>query len=146
MNITRYTDYSLRTLIFLATHPERLVTINDIAEGFGISRNHLMKVVQELSAREYVYAQRGKHGGIRLNRPADEINIGEVVRVLENRTALVECFAATNHCVITPVCKLKGAFASATEQFFKVLDSYVLADLVDDSNRSDLIQILRMEP
>lgn len=145
MNITRYTDYSLRVLIYLAADRHQLATISEIAERFAISRNHLMKVVQALSHDGLVYAQRGKNGGIALNREPEQINIGALVRRLEGVSGLVECLGDQSACVITPVCRLKGIFAEAMEQFFSVLDTYTLADLVTPEARPVLQQILHIE-
>ncbi len=128
MNVTRFTDYSLRVLIFTALHNGELVTIKEIAEKYEISKNHLMKVVQELSNRGYLIATRGKNGGIRLSKDPAEINIGELVRLQEQGSTLVECFGNDNQCVITPACQLKQIFAQAMEAFFLHLDNYTLAD------------------
>jgi len=130
MHITRYTDYSLRVLMYLAVKGNELSTIRDIAESYSISKNHLMKVVQELSARGYIEAFRGKNGGIRLNKTPESINVGKLIRTLEKDQPVVECSGADNHCVITPTCKLKSVFSEALESFFQTLDNYSLADLV----------------
>lgn len=143
MRITRYTDYSLRVLMYVALVPEgRLSTIREVAEAYDISRNHLMKVVNELTALGYLQAQRGKNGGIRLNRPAEEINVGELVRHMEASLALVECFGSDNHCTITPLCQLKHALANAMEAFFSTLDDYTLADLLPRRSQGKLQQTL----
>ncbi|WP_196140912.1 Rrf2 family transcriptional regulator [Aliikangiella sp. G2MR2-5] len=142
MNITRFTDYALRVLIYLGVNDQELITIKDAAERYGISKNHLMKVVQELSAKGYVEAIRGKNGGIRLNRPPQEIRIGELVRGFEQDSTLVECFGANNQCVITPACMLKPMFAEAMNQFFLYLEKFTLADLLKGSGKTKLDQIL----
>ncbi len=145
MHITRYTDYSLRVLIYLATNDEQLSTISDIAKSYGISKNHLMKIVQQLNLQGYLLAIRGKNGGIRLDRPANEINIGRLVRDIENKSKLVECFGEENQCVITPSCQLKRIFAEAQESFFKSLDAYTLEDLLGIHRKNQLSELLAIK-
>jgi Rrf2 family nitric oxide-sensitive transcriptional repressor len=145
MHINRYTDYSLRVLLYLAIKGDQLSTINEIAQSYGISKNHLMKIVQQLSAKGYLLAIRGKHGGIRLNRPASEINVGALVRDIEDRNKLVECFGEKNQCIITPSCALKHMFAKAQESFFKTLDRYKLSDLLSDNKANELAEILTIQ-
>ena len=141
MNVTRFTDYALRVLIYLGVNDQNLVTIKDVATSYDISKNHLMKVVQELSAQGYVEATRGKNGGIKLSRSADQINIGELVRKFEQQSVLIECFGESNQCVITPACQLKEIFAGALEHFFIYLEQYTLADLIKHPHSKQLIQI-----
>ncbi len=131
MQITRYTDYSLRVLIYLAVHPDQLCTIQNIADSYGISKNHLMKIVQELNLKGYVTAVRGKRGGVSLSKPPSEINVGELVRIMEHDSKLLECFSENNQCVITPNCRLKGAFMHALESFYQCLDNYKLSDFLN---------------
>ena len=145
MNITRFTDYSLRVLIYTALHPHQLVTIKDIAQRYNISKNHLMKVVQSLSTQGYLVSIRGKNGGIRLQREANTINLGQVVRLHEQNSVLVECFGDNNQCVITPSCQLKGLLAQAMECFFAHLDNYSLADLVSAPQHAELHQLLSVK-
>lgn len=142
MHITRYTDYSLRVLMYLAVHNDRLSTIRDIAESYDISKNHLMKIVQQLSAKGYIEAMRGKNGGIRLACSPRDINIGKLVRDIELGSPLVECFGQDNVCVITPACQLKRVLAEALESFFKTLDRYSLADMVPPPRENRLQQLL----
>ncbi|MGB5211628.1 MAG: Rrf2 family transcriptional regulator [Gammaproteobacteria bacterium] len=142
MRLTVFTDYALRVLMYLAVNPEQRVTIRDVAEGYGISRNHLMKVVNKLTRAELVDASRGVNGGLRLARAPEEITIGEVVRKTEDEIALVECFRADNQCIITPECALKDVFGEAQTAFLDVLDSYTLADLM--APRSRLAKRLRI--
>ncbi len=130
MRLTRYTDYSLRVLIYLAVRPDGFGTIQAVAEAYDISRNHLMKVVQELNRRGYIDTVRGKGGGMRLRLPPAKINVGRVVRDMENDMVLVECFGPDNRCVITPECMLKNVLSEALSAFLAVLDRYTLADLV----------------
>jgi Rrf2 family nitric oxide-sensitive transcriptional repressor len=134
VKLTRYTDYALRVLMHLAARPERLSSISEIARGYGISHNHLMKVVHDLRKNGYVAAVRGRSGGIRLGRRASEINIGDVVRHTEEGFDLVNCAA----CVIAPACGLTGVLAQALGAFMRVLDGYTLADLVADRSEAIL--------
>lgn len=145
MQITRYTDYSLRVLIYLAINQDQLTTISDIANSYGISKNHLMKIVQQLNLQGYLLATRGKNGGIKLNRPAEKINIGQLVREIEGKNKLVECFGSDNQCVITPSCQLKNIFAEAQDNFFKTLDAYTLSDLLGPKQQNNLITLLAIK-
>jgi Rrf2 family nitric oxide-sensitive transcriptional repressor len=142
MHITRYTDYSLRILIYLAINNDQLSTINEIAQSYRISKNHLMKIVQQLNVKGYLLAIRGKNGGIKLNRAPGDINIGSLVREMEESNKLVECFGDNNHCVIAPSCQLKSLFAEAQESFFSILDKYTLADLVPVRRQAELSELL----
>lgn len=141
MRLTVFTDYALRVLMYLALEPDRRVTIRDIAEDYGISRNHLTKVVNNLARAGLVNASRGVKGGLMLARPGTEIGVGEVIRVTEEDLALVECFRDDNQCVITPACRLKNIVWQAREAFFEVLDGYTVADLV--ANQAELRRLLR---
>lgn len=129
MRLTAFTDYGLRALMWLAAQPDRLVTTDEIAQGHGISRHHLVKVVRELAEAGLILTQRGGGGGMRLARPAHEITIGEVVRRLEARHALVECFQADGgECILDPGCRLKSRLKRASEAFLSDLDRSTLAD------------------
>lgn len=131
MKLTDYTDYTLRVLIYLALHPDQLVTIQQIAEGYRISKNHLMKIVNQLSQSGLVVATRGRNGGVRLARPAAQVNIGAVVRATEADFRIVECFdQVNNQCVLSPACRLRAAMHEALEAFFRVLDGLSLADVI----------------
>ena len=132
MRLTRYTDYALRVLLYVAAKPDDLCSIGEIARAYGISQNHLMKVVNDLANAGYVATVRGRSGGVRLGRPAAEINIGEVVRHTEDGFEVVDC--AT--CVIAPICGLSRALDEAVRAFLAVLDSYTLGDLM--ARRADL--------
>lgn len=144
MHITRYTDYSLRVLMYVALKGDELSTIREIADRYDISKNHLMKVVQELNSKGYLHAIRGKNGGLRLRGEPQDINLGELVRRTEQDLSLVECFSAGSHCVLTPSCQLKQVFAEALQAFFRVLDGYTLADLVDPAQSPTMKQLLRI--
>ena len=131
MRLTTHTDYALRVLMYLALRPGESSTIQEIADRYGISKNHLMKVVQHLGAAGWIETSRGRGGGLRLAKPASAIDLGAVVRSTEEDVALVECFKPEEHlCAITPACRLKGIFAEALEAFFQALSRHTLADLV----------------
>ncbi len=130
MRFTVFTDYALRVLMYLALQPDRKVRIREVSEGYGISHNHLMKVVNKLTRAELVEASRGVNGGLILARAAEDISVGEVVRKCEDDIALVECFRQDNQCVITPECELARVFGHALEEFMAILDQYTIADLV----------------
>jgi Rrf2 family nitric oxide-sensitive transcriptional repressor len=131
MELTFYTDYSLRVLIYLAVQGDRRRQISDIADAYGISRNHLTKVVHGLARAGFIHSYRGKGGGITLAREAREINIGAVVRYTEGALKPVECFRSSdNRCVITGACGLAGVVGEACESFLATFDHYTLADLI----------------
>ena len=131
MQLTQYTDYSLRVLIYLAKNPEGLTTVSEIAEYHGISRNHLVKVIHNLSIRGFILTTRGRNGGMRLSRPPSKIILGDVIRKTEPNFDIAECFnTANNCCVITSNCGLKSMFSEARMVFIKTMDKYTLADAV----------------
>ncbi|HTB45630.1 MAG TPA: Rrf2 family transcriptional regulator [Acetobacteraceae bacterium] len=130
MRLTVFTDYTLRTLIYLALRPDTLVTIADIAGAYKISNNHLMKVVHQLALSGDVVTVRGQRGGLRLARPAVEINVGAVVRRSEADLEMMPCFGTEGACVIKPECVLANAVEQALRAFLAALDGYTLADLV----------------
>ena len=133
MRLTQWTDYTLRVLMYCAACNGRAqpVTITEVAESYGISRSHLTKIVQQLAASELLETTRGRGGGMRLMRPAAEINVGAVVRATETDFNLVECFdAATNQCRLSSHCRLQTILGEAIHNFFSVLDRYTLADLL----------------
>ena len=143
MRLTVFTDYTLRTLIYLGLRTDRLVTIAEIAEAYQISGNHLTKVVHQLSLAGDVSTMRGQRGGMRLARPAGEINIGAVVRRTEADMELVPCFGADAGCAIQPDCVLSGVLDTALRAFLDVLDRYTLADLL--APRAALASRLRID-
>ncbi len=127
--MTMFTDFGLRVLMRLAGEPNRPFTADEIAVEFRISRHHLTKVVSTLAAAEIIVTQRGAGGGMRLARSAETISIGEVVRLLEAKQALVECFRADGGaCVLTPHCRLKGKLSAARDAFLRELDGSTLAE------------------
>lgn len=129
MQLTQFTDFSLRVLIYLARLPEPgMATIPEVSQYHRISRNHLVKVVNNLANQGFLVTTRGKGGGMRLARPADTIHIGEVVRLTEPHMRMVECFdVKTNQCQIIKGCALKSALYEARAAFMSVLDKYTLA-------------------
>jgi Rrf2 family transcriptional regulator, nitric oxide-sensitive transcriptional repressor len=132
MRLTRYTDYAMRVLLHLAARDDDdLSSIGEIAALYKISRNHLMKVVQDLGKAGFVRTVRGRGGGIALARPADQIIIGQVVRQTEEGFQLVDC----GGCVIAPACTLPRALDEATAAFIAVLDKYSLEDLLDQRHQ-----------
>ncbi|WP_407525255.1 Rrf2 family transcriptional regulator [Methylobacterium oryzisoli] len=143
MRLTRYTDYALRTLIYLGVHEPRQSSIAEIARAYGISENHLTKVVHQLGRLGLIRTIRGRGGGLRLALPPAEIVVGAVVRQTEEDLALVECFAG-HACAITPSCRLKRALGEALAAFLEVLDRTTLADLLEGPARSDLARLLEI--
>lgn len=129
MRLTSFTDYGLRALMRMASVPERAFSTAEIADEFGISRNHLNKVVQRLARHGFVATRRGAGGGAMLARPASEIGLGDLVRLLEQDQALVECFSPDGACCVTPVCRLKGKLYAAEAAFLAELDRSTLADV-----------------
>lgn len=130
MRLTNFTDYALRVLMYAGTHGDRLVTIEETAEAYGISRAHLMKIVNLLTRAGYLRAVRGHSGGLALARRPSKIQLGEVMRATEPDFALVECFIADNHCRITPRWRMRGALQEALGALWQTLDRYTLADLL----------------
>ena len=127
MHLTLFTDYALRSALYLACHPDRLVSVDEVGRAYGISRHHLVKVVQTLVELGVVEAQRGRGGGMRLAMHPSEINVGWLVRRTEPHFNLVECFdLETNTCPIAPACGLKGTLQRAQRAFLEVLDEYTL--------------------
>ncbi|MDX8398218.1 MAG: Rrf2 family transcriptional regulator [Mariprofundaceae bacterium] len=131
MQLTMYTDYSLRVLLYLAGKPDERVTITEISEHFQISRNHLVKVVHNLGKLKLIHTIRGKSGGMILALKAEDINIESVIKQIEPHLNLLECFDdQTNTCPITTDCKLKGVIFEARQGFLDVLKKYTLADML----------------
>lgn len=129
MQLTLFSDYSLRILLYLTMHRERRVALPEIASAYGISQNHLVKVVQRLIEEGWVESVRGRGGGLSLARDPREINVATVVRITEPHMNLVECFDAdTNTCPIDPACGLKKVLLRAQEAFMKELEQHTLAD------------------
>lgn len=134
MRLTSYTDYTLRTLMYLGVNRDRLVTIQDIADLHAISKNHLMKVVYQLGLSGLVETVRGRNGGLRLKREPADINIGALVRETETDFYMAECFDRdNNHCALSSACKLKSVLRRATQAYLTVLDQETLASLLESA-------------
>lgn len=144
MHLTLWTDYALRTLVYVGAKGDRLATIAEIAESFDISNAHLMKVVNKLARQGYVATVRGKGGGIKLRQAPSQIRIGAVVRQTEEELAVMGCLAAAGFCRIEGCCVLQGALRKATLAFLETLDGYTLADLL--APRAKLIHSLGIAP
>lgn len=133
MQLTTFTDYGLRALMYLAAEPDRLCSVRELAEHYGISRNHLVKVVHKLSQLGYIASHKGKGGGIRLARDPAELNLGDMIRSLEPNMDIVECFdKETNTCKVTNTCHLKHFLYDANQAFIESLSQHTLADAVPD--------------
>jgi Rrf2 family nitric oxide-sensitive transcriptional repressor len=144
VQLTAYTDYALRVLIFLAMHADRLVTIAEIAAAYKISKNHLMKIVHQLGKEGFLETVRGRHGGLRLGQPPERLQIGAIVRQTEPHFHMVECFHhPTNRCPISPACGLANVLTEARAAFLTVLDRYTLADIIQE--KAALMQLLESD-
>jgi len=131
MQLTMYSDYSLRVLLHLGMHPERLVPLSEVSELHNVSHHHLVKVVQNLVAQGFVQTVRGKAGGMRLAVDASTLNIGDIVRATEPHMNLLECFDVENNtCPLIGQCRLKGVLYEARKNFTDTLDRYTLADML----------------
>lgn len=131
MQLTQFTDYGLRSLMYLAAQPDKLCSVREIAEHYGISRNHLVKVVHRLSQLGYVASSKGKGGGIQLAHKPKTLRLGDLVLALEPNMHLVECFnRETNTCTVVSACTLKHFLADANTAFLKSLNQHTLADAV----------------
>jgi Rrf2 family nitric oxide-sensitive transcriptional repressor len=141
VHLTQFSDYSLRLVIYLACHPEKVASVDTISQAFGISRHHLVKVVQTLTELGVVESQRGRGGGMRLAKSPSQINVGWLIRRTEPHLNLVECFEPkTNTCPIAPACGLKGALRRAQQAFLGVLDEYSLDQFL--TQRAELVTLL----
>lgn len=141
MRLTLHTDYALRTLLYLGARPEVRVSIREIAHAYGISENHLVKVVYRLGQGEFIKTIRGRGGGLMLARPAEEIRIGTVVRFTEEDMMLVDCDGLSSGgrpCILSPACRLRGVLGEALDAFMGVLDRYTLADILQPTDLAKL--------
>lgn len=139
MQLTVFTDYGLRSLMYLAANPERLCSVKEIAEHYGISRNHLVKVVHRLAQLEYIVSTKGKGGGVCLAQAPEALKLGDLVRALEPNMNMVECFdRETNTCRIVSACQLKHFLSDASQAFIDQLNKHTLADAV---RNKDLFRI-----
>lgn len=130
MQLTDFSDYTLRMLMYGALRQDRLFTIAEIATLFGISRSHLTKVANNLTRAGYLTAVRGRSGGLKLAMDPGRIRLGDVLRASEPDFALVECFGSDNRCIISPHCRLRGILGEALGAFTATLDRYTLTDLL----------------
>ncbi|RKP54801.1 Rrf2 family transcriptional regulator [Pararobbsia silviterrae] len=154
MRLTDYTDYSLRVLLYLTVRRDRLATIQEIAEAYGVSKNHLMKIAQRLGELGWIETVRGRKGGLRLAPDSTHLTIGRIVRETESDFALAPCFArhgsdaaagdVEQTCVIAPSCQLKDVFARARDAFLRELDNHTLAQISEPS--AALSTLLGMTP
>ena len=144
MQLTQFTDYSLRALIYITLRKESC-TIKDITEAYGISNNHMVKIIHNLAKLGLIKTIRGKNGGIVMASQPETINLGRIITQLEPHFDLVPCFNKEKaNCCIAPVCKLKGVLHEAQAAFMEVLDRYTLADVLH--NKSDLSLLLNINP
>lgn len=145
MQLKKYTDFSLRALLYLALHPDKLVTIAEISRAFDVSNNHLIKIIHKLSTAGVVHSVRGKGGGIRLAHEPEDISIRYVVELMEDDLNVVKCNEPV--CPIIRSCLLKGVLSEATEAFLATLDNYTLADVLVNERRlkRDIIQFYKRE-
>lgn len=149
MRLTQWTDYALRLLMYCAVHQQREhpITISEVAQVHNISRSHLTKIVQDLAGRGLLETTRGRGGGMRLLRPAQEVSLGTVVRATETDFDMVECFnPATNACYLSSNCRLKSVLSQATQAFLRTLDGVTLADLVADADAAALMRSAAGQP
>ncbi|GAA3084019.1 nitric oxide-sensing transcriptional repressor NsrR [Rhizobium viscosum] len=133
MKLTRYTDYAIRVMIYLGSHEAKICSIKEVADAYGISQNHLMKVVQDLAKAGFVESIRGRNGGIRLGRPAASINLGSLLRHTEGLDDILEC----SSCSIRPGCGMPPILREATAAFVGVFDRYSVADIIE---RKDVLR------
>ena len=130
MRLAEYTDYTLRVLMYCAAHPDERITIADLAERHAVSKNHLMKIVNDLARQGVLETTRGRGGGLRLVEDPARIRVGDIVRACETDFRLVECFdPSSNACTLTPSCRLKHLFDTALRAYFDALDGATLADV-----------------
>ncbi|MEJ6581023.1 MAG: Rrf2 family transcriptional regulator [Akkermansiaceae bacterium] len=131
MKINANTDFLYRSLIYVALHPDRLVTTREIAEAYDLSINHIAKVCQDLIRHGLLEGQRGRGGGVRLAKPADKIRLGDVIYLGESKPVIIDCHTGIGgQCKIAPACRLKGVFAKAQRAFLNELNAHTLADMV----------------
>ena len=142
MELSRFTDYSLRVLIYAAARMPSKITLAELTQAHRISHHHLVKIVHHLGKLGYLENKRGRNGGIHLGRNPAQVSVGDVVRRTETHMNLVECFSPRNNsCRLFPSCRLMGALIEASDAFLGVLDSYTLADLI--SNKKSILNLLR---
>ncbi len=142
MHLTRFSDNALRCLIAIGLESERAVPVPEIAERMNMSYDHLVKIVQRLTALGYVETTRGRHGGVRLAVDPEQLSLGTLIRQTEDNLALVECFMPGEHeCPIVPACRLAGVLDDALNAFLGVLDKKTLADVLKP--KRELTRLMR---
>ncbi|MDH5325869.1 MAG: Rrf2 family transcriptional regulator [Gammaproteobacteria bacterium] len=140
MQLTLHTDYALRVLIYLSLKPSEMVTIDEITDYYGVSRNHLVKVVHHLATQGFIKTTRGKNGGMQLADKPEKITIGSVVRKMEANFDIVECFNDKNaRCNVVPICNLKSVLQKASANFLSYLDQFSIADAVDADKQAGIV-------
>ncbi|MDR5779635.1 Rrf2 family transcriptional regulator [Caballeronia sp. LZ065] len=146
MRLTDYTDYALRVLLYLSVRPAGLATIQEISDAYGVSKNHLMKIVQQLGELGWVETVRGRNGGLRLAEHSGALTVGEIVRKTESDFAIVGCFGPADEgekvCVIQSQCRLRGVVAAARDAFLAELDKHTIGELA--SPASELARLLNI--
>jgi Rrf2 family nitric oxide-sensitive transcriptional repressor len=144
MRLTDYTDYALRVLLYLSVRPAGLSTIQEISDAYGVSKNHLMKIVQQLGELGWVETVRGRNGGLRLADGSNALTIGDIVRRTESDFSIVGCFEeradAEQRCVIQSQCRLRGVLAAARDAFLAELDKHTVGELAGPA--SELARLL----
>jgi len=135
MQLTLYTDYSFRVLLYLGVNRDRLCTIAEISERCAATHNHLVKVVHNLGREGYIQTMRGRTGGIKLKKEPEEIKLTDIIRCTEVNLNIAECLRENNTCHITEVCKIKNVFEEAQSQFIQTLDRYTVADLLKEKEQ-----------
>lgn len=146
MRLNKFTDYNLRVLIYLATHNDRLSTIQEIATSFAISENHLMKVIHHLAKNGTIVSKRGKGGGIHLEKDPKELSLAEIIRNAEGEPKLVYCAEPNKQdCCILPACTLPTILKEASEAFYQCLEKYTLQDLLNDQKGQALKDLLDIQ-
>jgi Rrf2 family nitric oxide-sensitive transcriptional repressor len=142
MQLSLHADYALRVLIYLGTHPERVVSTQEISAAYGISKNHLVRVIHTLSEHAYVDIHAGRSGGVTLARAPHLIKLGDVILNAEPNLRLAECFdAQSNTCPITSACALKGILNEALNAFLTALNRHTLADILRDGGQQRLVKL-----
>ena len=142
MQLSLHADYALRVLVYLGTHPGRTITTKEISGAYGISKNHLVRVVQTLAEHDFIAVQAGRSGGLTLAREPHGIRLGDVIRSSEPSLRLVECFdRESNTCPIAQVCGLKGMLTEALSAFVSTLNAYTLADVLENGGRRKLANV-----
>ena len=145
MRLTKHSDYALRVLLYAAVHRERLVSTEEVATRYGISANHLVKIINNLGKGGLLEVRRGRGGGLRLARAPEGITLGAVIRQTEPDFYTVECFdSSANTCPILGACGLVDPLREATQAFLAVLDSYTLADVMGPPQRARYHQLVKL--